>query len=284
MISTFFSSDSLSWLVGELLISVVAMLGGMMVFRGLWIEKKADKEVFLNVDDFRSSKLKSKRGWNMLMLGIVVETAVAGVFAARDGWEIRQIKINEAKNDPLNQPILDIFATVQFRVNEANFSELPPFGNPRRAADLWLMQPPSANIIALNGGRLNERLWDLMGFSDLPILDTDRSYSVPEKAGGRTYFMQFHFDEDWAFFGLNRMEKQVNNLNHVNALRISVKCLPHNLEILDGSVKLVINDSVIKMFQIPQQQDNRLDDKVPDTYSNTTPFVILAYVTNSPSY
>jgi hypothetical protein len=70
MIPTVFSSDSLSWLVGELLISVVAMLGGLMVFRGLWIEKNADKETFLNVEDFRASKLKSKRGWNILMWGI----------------------------------------------------------------------------------------------------------------------------------------------------------------------------------------------------------------------
>lgn len=54
------------------------------------MESKADKEEYLNVDDFRSSKLKRIRGWKLLMWGIMVETAVAGVFAARDGWEIRQ--------------------------------------------------------------------------------------------------------------------------------------------------------------------------------------------------
>jgi hypothetical protein len=279
------SSSSLSWLIGEFFISLVAISGGLLVFRGLWLEKEADEaekkehaDAF--VDQIKSLKLKSKRGWKMLMWGVALETVVAGVFAARDGWEIRQMKNYEVSIDPLNRPILDISATVKFSINKADFSELPPFGNLRRTADLWLMEPPSPNIIALNGGRLNERLWDLMGPSELPILDTDHSFSFSEKTGQRTYFMQFHFDEDWAFFDLNRMEKKVNELNNVNVLRISVKCLPHNLEILDGSVKLVINNSVVKIFQIPKQEDNRYGDPI-DTYSNTTPFVILAYLTNS---
>jgi hypothetical protein len=87
MISTVLSSSSLSWLVGEFFVSIVAISGGVLVFRGLWIENKADKDEFLDVDDFRSSKLRKKHGWKMLMWGIALETAVAGVFAARDGWE-----------------------------------------------------------------------------------------------------------------------------------------------------------------------------------------------------
>src|SRR5208283_1297949 len=270
MISTVFSSSSLSWLVGEFFVSIVAISGGVLVFRGLWIENKADKDEFFDVDDFRSSKLKKKRGWKMLMWGIALETLVAGVFAARDGWEIRQIKMNEAKNDPLNQPIGDISATVQFRVNKANFSELPLFGNPRRAADIWLMEPPELVKKFFSPGLIvaNERIWDLAGGSEFPILDTDHLISLPGQNGGRTYFMQCHFDEDWAEFGLIGMKRQVKEIDRVNVLRISVKCLPHDLEILDGSVKLVINDSVIKMFQIPQQTDNRENDKVVDTYSN----------------
>jgi len=93
------SSSSLSWLVVEAITTFFAVLGGLMVFRGLWIEHKADKDKFSTADDFRSSKLKKNRGWKMLMWGIAIETVVAGVFAAKDGWEIRQASANTpAKN------------------------------------------------------------------------------------------------------------------------------------------------------------------------------------------
>jgi hypothetical protein len=80
MISTMVSSSSLSWLVVEAITTFFAVLGGLMVFRGLWIEHKADKDKFSNVDDFRSSKLKKNRGWKMLMWGIQGKTmAKSGV-------------------------------------------------------------------------------------------------------------------------------------------------------------------------------------------------------------
>src|ERR1700679_4237926 len=126
MISTAFSSDSLSWLASEFFISFVAMAGGALAFCGLWIEKKADDaekkehpDAF--VDEVKSLKLKSKRGWKMLMWGIALETAIAGVFAARDGLEIRQIKINEAIANPRNQSIQSMTADVYLEVGTTNF-------------------------------------------------------------------------------------------------------------------------------------------------------------------
>jgi hypothetical protein len=91
----------------------VAISGGVLVFRGLWIENKADKDEFLDVDDFRSSKLKKKRGWKMLMWGIALETLVAGVFAAKDGWEIRQ---TNAKT-PGAMQVNSVLATADLFVN-----------------------------------------------------------------------------------------------------------------------------------------------------------------------
>jgi hypothetical protein len=126
MISTSVSSSSLSWLVAEFIIIFVAVIGGVLVFRGLWIENQADDALKKEhpesfVDGVKSLKLKSKRGWKMLMWGIAIETVVAGVFAARDGWEIRQVRIDAAKNNPLKAPVSDIFAILHLDIKAGTF-------------------------------------------------------------------------------------------------------------------------------------------------------------------
>jgi hypothetical protein len=55
------------------------------------------------------------------MWGIAIETAVAVVFAARDGWEIRQTRIDAAKNNPLNAPVSDIFAILHLDIKAGTF-------------------------------------------------------------------------------------------------------------------------------------------------------------------
>src|SRR6266702_2279344 len=67
------SSSSLSWLWWEVVFSLLAGAGGIVVFWGLWVEKKAVKDWYGNVADLRSSKLKAQRGWTMLMFGIGLE-------------------------------------------------------------------------------------------------------------------------------------------------------------------------------------------------------------------
>jgi len=70
-------------------IALAASIGGMIVFLGLWMEKEGDKEEFIDVDDFRVSKLRKKIGWWILMFGILIEIGVAGLTAKND-WEARQ--------------------------------------------------------------------------------------------------------------------------------------------------------------------------------------------------
>src|ERR1700722_1753875 len=144
MISAVPFSSSLSWLIGEFFICIVAMLGGALVLWGHWTEKKADEagkkehpEIF--IDEIKLLKLKSKRGWKMLMCGILIETVIVGIFAARDGWEIRQIKINGAKNDLVDRPIEDIFARVSIDLYGDKFIENPvQWGTTPEVADLIL--------------------------------------------------------------------------------------------------------------------------------------------------
>jgi hypothetical protein len=260
---------------GEFWILFWATIGAIIVFIGLTLEKFADwlNENFLG--GYKPHKTLESVGWFLLMFGISIEIADAW-WSANDAWQTKQMAI---KNGPLNQPISDILASVRFRVNKTDFSELPNFGNPKRLADLWLVEPPDTNILFLNKDNTNFNLkfWNLEGPTQLPILDTDHSYSFSDQHGGRTYSMQFHFDEDWSGIeGINGLEMKVKEINHVNVIRINIKSLPHDLEILDGSVKLVINDTVVKKFEIPQQKNNLDGDP------NATPFVILAYLTNSP--
>ena len=77
MIVASLNSASASWLSWTVLTSLLASIGGVLVFCGLWMEKKAGKKEYLNVDDFRSQKLKAERGWQILMVGIGLEIVTA---------------------------------------------------------------------------------------------------------------------------------------------------------------------------------------------------------------
>jgi len=55
---------------------LTAGAGGVIVFWGLWQEKKYEKESYqsyLNVEDFRACKSKRTRGWRILMIGIAAD-------------------------------------------------------------------------------------------------------------------------------------------------------------------------------------------------------------------
>lgn len=277
MISTAFFPNSLSWLIVELISTGLAMIGGAIVFRGLWLEKKATKEWYESAADLTSSKLQAERGWKWLMVGIAIETLVAGAIAARDGWEIRQIKIYEAMNDPLNRPISDISVIVRFTVNKAEFSELPRYGGPA-AAEAWLMEPPGTNVTI---GRQYLNYWYRAGMTELPILTTDHSISFADGKGARIYIMQFHLGEWVEGLSIEAKAHPVKELENVNVLRVDAKYLPHDLEILDGMAKMVVNDTVVKIFKIPRQKAHLDNDTGIDTYSNTTPFAIFAFPASS---
>ena len=119
----------------------------------------------------------------------------------------------------------------------------------------------------------------------MPILGTDRTFNFPLPDGQKTYFMQFHLDEEIAAMGaaFGELNKRINvsAITNVDTLRLEIKPLPHDLKVLGGTVRLVVNNSILRVFDIPPQIDNRGDDSFPDIYSNTTPFVVLAFLTNS---
>ncbi len=101
---------------GEIPVLIWATIGGILVFVGLAVEKFADwmNDRYLGGPEKPHKPLETA-GWCILMLGIFIEIAVAGM-SANDAWETRQIAI---KNDPRNQPIKSVtaVATLYFAEN-----------------------------------------------------------------------------------------------------------------------------------------------------------------------
>jgi hypothetical protein len=261
----------MSWLVGEFFISILAISGGALAFRGLWIEKKADeaeKKEHLDafVDEVKSLKLKSKYGWKMLMWGIFIETVVAGVFAAKDGWEIRQMKINELNNDWRKQPIYAFEATARLLVRPLepieNFEKLPqvPFF-PTIPFGFSSAQTPEkeSNLIFLNLGRSVDMAKGAYSRENAEIQDDEAYKYMAFEINGTNRFLRFdiHFGghhenffenkagNTWEFFNDSLTPEDLDAIDLV---------LPIRCEIISGEVKMSIDNGLTnRVFEIPKQ-------------------------------
>lgn len=247
MILMTISSSSLSWLAWELFFSVMAALGGIIVFWGLWIEKKADKKWYPNVDDFRSFKREAERGWKILMIGIIVEIVVGVWFAVRDGWEIRQINANAVKSEPLNQRIFAFSAYAKLIVRPLepvnDFETLPK--NP------WALNWSFKRTDVSNGAQTVMYLGQSRRMATGDIGRTQiASESIFKSAaiGMDGQFLRFdiHFGFDSDDFSNDSLTP-----NEFDAIDLLV---PIHCEIISGEVEMSIDNGLVrKTFQIPKQ-------------------------------
>ena len=93
---------------------LLAAIGGLFVFVGLWMEKGVERES-LNINDFRWQKSKAKWGWRVLMFGIALEIIIGFMLSRKE-------EINEVKNNPRNQQIQSISAQAYFFVSGTNLA------------------------------------------------------------------------------------------------------------------------------------------------------------------
>jgi hypothetical protein len=148
--------------------------------------------------------------------------------------------------------------------------------NKRPVAYITLIEPPGTNVQVAS-----ERLWYLNGgIGTLPTLAAD-NFDTPDGFFGsrpylRPFIMQFHM-WDFSIENAEWEKRKANEIDRVKALKIDVKFLPHDVEILSGSVDIIVNSALRKNFKILPQKDNL--ENPTDAFSNTTPFVIFA--TNS---
>jgi hypothetical protein len=96
-----------------------AAIGTAIVFIGLWMEHRNSGKDFSNVKEMRRFEWKAKWGWRILMLGIAVEVATAGTLAIRE-------QINEARNNPLKQPVSQVYAILRFEIDATNYDPKKP--------------------------------------------------------------------------------------------------------------------------------------------------------------
>ena len=93
------------------MVAAAASIGGVLVFWGLWKEKKADKnklpEEFHDLfkDVAKSQKSKSEWGWRILMLGILVKIGTGAAITWSDVRENIQNAKNVANSDARHLPI-----------------------------------------------------------------------------------------------------------------------------------------------------------------------------------
>jgi hypothetical protein len=252
-------SASLSWLRSELFIAIFAAIGGIIVLIGLWMEYVSTDEKryeSVGIDGFRSLKSKEKRGEKWVMWGILVEVAVAVVFACRDDAHIRQMKIAEERANPRNQPISEVTAFADLIVNGTNNVRTPEM------AKWW--DNGWVSILTLHKAGDSK----YSGTTDFGELDAD-NFLVGVNGNfpnARVYFMQFHLDlfSIAGNIGYNRGTN--GEIDDVKFVEIIATFLPPGSEILGGDVE-VRAGSLIKLFKIlPQKDPDPEDGNFPRPY------------------
>jgi hypothetical protein len=252
-----FSSTPVSWLLGQAVIWGLAAIGGIIVIRGLWLEYKGGKNGY-----FHAQKRMTEHGEIWVIVGVAVEIIVGVGFAVRDGLQARQTAIEIARQDPMNRPISQISAILRFKINKVNIRAVLHFGGPS-VAIISLLEPVDATMGDGKPGVLSPltlsptgKLYALYLSSSLPDLVAD-TFDTPDGfTGTRPYFMQLHMWDFSVGLSTNWEQLQAKELDRVQALRIMVKFLPHDIEILEGSVDIFVNANLRKTFKISPQKDN----------------------------
>jgi hypothetical protein len=241
-------SSSLAWHIWLVGIAWFACFGGVLVFIGLLMEK------FFDAPGKKSTALKRFGEW-MVIVGIGVEIVSAVTLAVRGEIEIKQLRIKEAQDDPLNRPLSDLSADVYVRVEGAP-SDSPLYGS---GVVAWM---------DFSGTNLHERI-ALSEFSVLESETNDLKSDFVEDAKShersKAYFLHFHKIKD-AEMGLSAIlahpsagvllgrpaPKDV--MTRVANITVSAKIIPHDSEIVEGAVTLLMNGSIPKYFIIPPQK------------------------------
>lgn len=216
----------------------------------------ADKKTYRDVSDLRWQKLKSEIGWWVLIAGIVVEIATACVVAVSGDIEMKQIKINEAKNNPLNQPISDVSANVNIKLAGTNFTESPLWGAAAVASlilDDMKVWSGGTNVIS---GATTIEMGNLLADKD-DVRRVDYSELLSPRADTHGYVLHFHPNNGLVpFVPVFRITPQKAKLiiDAVRVLVIAVKFIPHDAELLGGDAEILINGNIRVDFDILPQK------------------------------
>lgn len=221
-------------MIKDLLLSVAASLGAAAVAWGLWLESLGEKEWYKDIGEFRSSKLKAHRGLKWVFWGVIAEMVLGFALAVWDGWEIRQVTSDIAKNDPFKQPITSITADVTIRYNTNAIASAQP------GWDIW----PRVDLMASN-------------FTARLVPDMATTFGSHNGPDGDFLICSTHFV--WQPGGKS-FSPGIENLIGEDAFKMSISAtanlpfLQYKTHILGGAIDVFFNGSAQKKeFIIPAQ-------------------------------
>ncbi len=200
---------------------MVACVGGILVFCGLWMEGPPEEKEHRDTEESRKHK-RAKRGWNILMVGIFVEILVAAGLAAYDGWEFRQM-------NPSNRPVSIISAVASFEMDTE-----PIQSNSGGACVL--------NLLRLTNGRpALSRVLEGESFTVFP-------------QNNNHFLCVIRFKDSTANSWIKPISQSSESagafLNEIIGFNMMPFALNEQTEIFGGKIKLVCNGE-IKELQIP---------------------------------
>ncbi|HZF00718.1 MAG TPA: hypothetical protein VE344_02370 [Methylomirabilota bacterium] len=232
---------------GEFWILFWATIGAIIVFVGLVLEKFADwlNEKFLG--GYKPHKTLETFGWFLLMFGIYIEIVDAG-WSANDAWQTRQMA------NPWNGPISEISARAFISVKDDSTPDLPTQGSPRIASLALCQNDVEAKFDATHFGFLDADKFVRSG-SVLIGNDTVRK---------RGYSLIFNSEGNLVMdSGTGIPIKEIEN---VKVVRMDLKFLAKDSEILGGKVQVVVNGKILGNFQILPQIDTNVWSEADPLY------------------
>ena len=168
------------------------------------------------------------------MVGISIEVVTAGGFAAHDA-------IENANNNPLNQPIVDVSAVATIVLNETNFVETQD----------WKAFPWVTSLILADKTNLIGSLHRGSTFAEFEMLTADDLSRITDVGSGfREYVIHFKTSTIFSRVSMNRAHKLVKDIDNIKNLGVSLNFIPTDTEVVGGSVDLIANGEFVKTFAI----------------------------------
>ncbi len=223
--------------------AIVASLGGILVFIGLWMEGAPDQKSYTDVSGFR----RAKQGWIILMVGISMEVIVAAVLAIKEGWNATQTAKMIANNDPFNKPISSIAASMHFKLKPTSRNDAPS-------------EPQSATMIEFLEEDINRRTLNLGKFGVLyahEVTPFEHTGNGIHDSGLVIELRVSPFNEaDFVGSVIENNQPITPRLfmDRIRAFQCYLTFIKKESQILDGTAEVVINGTFRKEFQIYSQK------------------------------
>lgn len=265
-----FSSTSSSLLTKEVVFSFFAAIGGLILLIGLWLEfregLKSEKEWYLDIDDFRKCKKKSKQGEIWVMVGVSIEVVIAIFFAVLDVKDKYEINVNADKNNPLNKPLSSVSARANIEVLMSQEAQSNAMVKVRPIKEWQILfanlelRTLNTNIVVKNipisaaPGEIVPYIGGFLSVSSSPnnsVVKSRKSefgYNI-NFSEDETMFYRESFNKDYAPSQWPTVGQVLTNFNVVE---ITQNFMPVGVEVIGGNVDIIMNGIETNFDIVPQ--------------------------------